>query len=154
MARMDTSAAQYPGIAGVLPRQRGNVGMTNPQVPNAILHAAGHGCKCRGLPARSGNRHTVCVRMDRWSKAGVPDRLFERLQAGRIVRVKVGAVPPDGAIVKAHPGGSVALGRTGRRPSGNAGEAGQPGFIWSPRMRRARWASRPSPSQRRGPPMV
>ena len=31
----------------------------------------------RGLPARFGNWHTVYTRMNRWSKKGVLDRVFE-----------------------------------------------------------------------------
>jgi transposase len=138
MMRMELSAAQYSRIADVLPRQRGNVSMTNLQVLNAILYVAEHGCKWRGLPSRFGNWHTVYVRMNRWSKAGVLDRLFERLQAEQIVRIKVEAVSLDSTIVKVHPDGTGALKKTGRRPSGNHGEAGQPRFIWLPRMLHAR----------------
>lgn len=49
---------QYDRIAPLLPRQRGNVSMSNLQVLNAILHVAEHGCKWRGLPPRFGNWHT------------------------------------------------------------------------------------------------
>ena len=34
----------------------------------------------RGLPARFGNWHTIYTRMNRWSKNGVLDRVFEQLQ--------------------------------------------------------------------------
>ena len=110
-----------------------------------------------GLPDPLGRVHTNAwhfddappmARMNRWGKAGVLERFIERLQAGRVVRVKVEPVPPDRAIVKVHPDGTGALGRTGSRPSGNPGEAGQPGFVWLPRMRRARWASRPGRGRR------
>ncbi len=42
---MEISQAQYEQIEGCLPRQRGNVSLSNPQVLNAILYVAEHGCK-------------------------------------------------------------------------------------------------------------
>ena len=35
-----------------LPKQRGNVSLSNIQALNAILYVAEHGCKWRGLPER------------------------------------------------------------------------------------------------------
>ena len=37
---------------------------------NAILFVAEHGCKWRGLPARSGNWHTIYLRMNRCRRTG------------------------------------------------------------------------------------
>ncbi len=59
---MELTENQYDRIAPLLPRQRGNVGMSNLQVLNAILYVAEHGCKWRGLPSRFGNWHTVYTR--------------------------------------------------------------------------------------------
>ena len=39
------------------------------------------------LPPRFGNWHTVYTRMNRWSKNGVLDRVFEHLQREQIVRI-------------------------------------------------------------------
>jgi len=64
---------QYLRIAPSLPRQRGNVRISNLQVLNALLYVAEHGCKWRGLPKRFGNWPTIYTRMNRWSKAGVLD---------------------------------------------------------------------------------
>ena len=72
--------------------------------------------------------------MNRWSKKGVLDRLFERLQQSQIVRIKIEAVSLDSTMVKVHPDGTGALKKTVRRPSGNPAEDGQPRFIWLPRM--------------------
>lgn len=44
---MELTENPYERIAPLLPKQRGNVGMSNPQVLNAILYAAEHGCKRR-----------------------------------------------------------------------------------------------------------
>ena len=85
--------AQYQQIESCLPRQRGNVSLSNLQVLNAILYVAEHGCKWRGLPKRFGNWHTIYTRMSRWSKSGVMDRLFERLQQAQIIRIKIEAYP-------------------------------------------------------------
>ncbi len=103
---MELTKAQYERIAPLLPRQRGNVKLPNIQVLNAILHVAEHGCKWRGLPKRFGNWHTVYTRMNRWSKNGVLDRVFEHLQREQIIRVKVEALGLDSTIVKVHPDGT------------------------------------------------
>ena len=94
---------------------------------------AEQGCKWRGLPKRFGNWHTVYTRMNRWSKAGVLDGIFERLQREQIVRIKIEAVKPDSTTVKVRPDGTGAQ-KTDRRPSENPAADGPPGFIGLPRM--------------------
>ena len=131
---MGISEEQYRRIEDCLPRQRGNVRVSNLEVLNAILYVAEQGCKWRGLPARLGNWHTIYTRMNRWSKAGVLDRVFARLQQEQIIRIKLEAVSLDSTIVKVHPDGTGALKKTDRKPSESLGEAGAPRFIWLPRM--------------------
>lgn len=131
---MEITESQYERIADCLPRQRGNVSLTNLQVLNAILYVAEQGCKWRGLPKRFGNWHTIYTRMNRWSKSGVLDRLFARLQREQIVRIKIEAVSLDSTIVKVHPDGTGALKKTDLKPLGNPAEAGPQRFIWLPRM--------------------
>jgi transposase len=131
---MELTEAQFERIAPVLPRQRGNVSLPNLQVLNAILYVAEHGCKWRGLPRRFGNWHTIYTRMNRWSKAGVLDRVFARLQQEQIIRVRIEAVALDSTTVKVHPDGTGALKKTVLKPSARAGAAGAPRFIWLPRM--------------------
>ena len=87
---MEITEAQYRRIEDCLPRQRGNVSVSNLQVINAILHVAEQGCKWRGLPSRLGNWHTIYTRMNRWSKAGVLNRVFARLQQEQIIQHQVG----------------------------------------------------------------
>ena len=41
--------------------------------------------------------------MNRWSKNGVLDQMFEYLQREQIVRIKIEAVSMDSTIVKVHP---------------------------------------------------
>lgn len=68
---MELTEAQYRLIEDCLPRQRGNVSLSNLQVLNAILYVAEQGCKWRGPPKRFGRWHTIYTRMSRWSRAGV-----------------------------------------------------------------------------------
>ena len=131
---MEITQAQYERIAPVLPVQRGNVKLSNLQVLNAILYVAEHDCKWRRLPLRFGNWHTVYTRVNRWSKNGVLDRVFERLQREQIVRIKLEAVALESTMVQVHPDGTGALKETDPSPSANPEAAGPPRLIWLPRM--------------------
>ena len=138
---MELTEDQYERIAPLLPKQRGNVSLSNLQVLNAILYVAEHGCKWRGLPPRFGNWHTIYTRMNRWSKNGVLDRVFEQLQRDRIVRIKVEAFGLDSTSVKVHPDGTGARKKTARNPSASPEADGTPRFIWLPRMLERQWPS-------------
>ena len=131
---MEISEAQYQRIASSLPRQRGNVKLQNLQLLNALLYVAEQGCKWRGLPKRFGNWHTIYTRMNRWSKSGVLDQVFEQLQREQIVRIRIEAVSLDSTTVKVHPDGTGALKKTDRRPSVSRVGDGRPRFIWLPQM--------------------
>jgi transposase len=131
---MEITADQFAKIEHCLPRQRGNVSLSNLAVLNAVLYVAEHGCKWRGLPKRFGNWHTVYTRMNRWSKAGVLDRVFEQLQYNQIVRIRIEAVSLDSTSVKVHPDGTGALKKTVLNPSGSPVADGTQRFIWLPRM--------------------
>ena len=131
---MEITQAQFAQIERCLPTQRGNVSLSNLSVLNAILYVAEHGCKWRGLPKRFGNWHTIYTRMNRWSKSGVLDRVFEELQQAQVVRIKIEAVSLDSTIVKVHPDGTGALKKTARNRSANPAAGGPPRFIWLPRM--------------------
>lgn len=135
---MELSESQFGRIIDALPVQRGNVKNENLRVLNAILYVLEHGCKWRGLPARFGNWHTIYTRMNRWSKAGVLQRVFERLQVEQIIEIKVEAVSLDSTIVKVHPDGTGALKKTAHKPLASRAAGGPPRFIWSPQMLNAR----------------
>ena len=49
------------------------------------------------------------MRMNRWAKAGVLDRVFKRLRQERLIRIKVETVSLDSTVVKVHPDGTGAL---------------------------------------------
>ena len=131
---MEITQSQYEQIAHCLPVQRGNVSLSNLTVLNAILYVAEQGCKWRGLPKRFGNWHTLYTRMNRWSKRGVLDRVFEQLQRSQLVRIRIEAVSLDSTIVKVHPDGTGALKKTVPKPSASRAGAGPPRFIWLPRL--------------------
>src|SRR5438445_13025219 len=99
---MEITEAQYQQIESCLPRQRGNVSFSNLQVLNAILYVAEHGCKCRGLPKHLGNWHTIYTRMNRWSKAGVMDRGFARLQQEQILAIRIQLVCLGSTTTRLH----------------------------------------------------
>jgi transposase len=131
---MELTESQFQRIADCLPRQRGNVGLTNLQLLNALLYVVEHGCKWRGLPKHFGNWHTIYTRMNRWSKAGVLDRVFARLQEEQILAIHIEHVCLDSTTIKVHPDGTGALKKTAHRPLAVRGAAAPPRFIWLPRM--------------------
>jgi len=131
---MELTQQQYEKIKDSLPVQRGNVSLGNLQVLNAILYVAEQGCKWRGLPEQFGNWHTIYVRMNRWAKNGVLDRVFEKLQLEQIVRIKIEAFSLDSTSIKVHPDGTGALKKTDHRPSESRAADGTPRFIWLPQM--------------------
>jgi transposase len=133
-AAMELTKSQYQLIQPFLPRQRGNVSLSNHQVLNAILYVVEHGCKWRGLPTHFGNWHTIYTRMNRWAKRGVLDRVFVALQERQIMQVRVEAVSLDSTAVKVHPDGTGARKKTGRKPLENPALAGPLRFIWLPQM--------------------
>ena len=113
---MELTQGRYELIEPHLHVQRGNVRIPNLQVLNAILYVAEHGCKWRGLPERFGRWHTVYMRMNRWSKNGVLDRVFEQLGQEGIVEVSLDVLSLDSTTVKVHPDGTGALKKTAHRP--------------------------------------
>ncbi len=131
---MEITEEQYQSIAPSLPRQRGNVRVTNLQFLNALLYVAEHGCKWRGLPKRFGPWHTVYTRMNRWSKNGALEVVFEQLQRQQLVRIRIEAVSLDSTTVNVHPDGTGALKKTVPKPSASPAADGPPRFIWLPRM--------------------
>jgi len=131
---MKITKEQFEKIEKSLPRQRGNVSMSNIQLVNAILYVAENGCKWRALPKEYGNWHTVYVRMNRWSKNGVLKRLFEELQRAGVIEIKMEVVSLDSTTVKVHPGGTVALDKEESKASADLTEDSRRKFIWSPHL--------------------
>ena len=72
--------------------------------------------------------------MNRWSKAGVLDRVFARLQQEQILAIRIEQVCLDSTTIKVHPDGTGALKKTARKPSDARAVDAPPRFIWLPRM--------------------
>src|ERR1700757_1441466 len=117
---MEITEEQYARIKDSLAVQRGNVSLSNLQFLNAVLYVAEHGCKWRGLPKRFGNWHTIYTRMNRWSKSGVMDRVFEKLQLEQIVRIRIEAFSLDSTSVKVHPGRHGSIKKNGPQSIGKS----------------------------------
>jgi transposase len=103
---MEISAEQYEKIKDSFPLQRGNVRLTKLQILNALLYVAEQGWKWRGLAQRFGNGHTIYVRMKRWAKNRVLERVLEKGQVEQIVRLPIEALSLDATSVKVHPDGT------------------------------------------------
>ena len=129
---MKITLQQYQRIEKYFPIQRGNVSVTNLQVINAILYVAENGCKWRALPKSYGNWHTIYMRMNRWSKNGVLERIFTALQTEGIIQINVEIVCLDSTSVKVHPDGTGALKKEASRQSEDLAEDLPRRFIWLP----------------------
>jgi transposase len=131
---MTITKGQFALIEPYLPRQRGNVSISNYRLVNAILYVTENGCKWRALPKEFGNWHTIYVRMNRWSKNGVLKRLFEALQKEDIIKITMAVVCLDSTTVKVHPDGTGALKKVGDKASADHEGDSRRRFIWSPHL--------------------
>lgn len=127
---MKITSADFKVIEKLLPKQRGNVSISNLQVLNAILYVAEHGCKWRGLPKNFGNWHTIYTHANRWDKQGVLDHVFAAMQESDIINIQVDHVSLDSTAVKVHPDRTGALKKTVHNRLVNRARAGQPKFTW------------------------
>ena len=78
------------------------------------------------------------MRMNRWSKSGVLDRVFEQLQREQIVRIKLEAFSLDSTIVKVHPDGTGALKRLNSQNAGIVSSSPPRGRLLATAGRRVR----------------
>lgn len=127
---MKLTASDFKVIENLLPKQRGNVSISNLQVLNAILYVAEQGCKWRGLPKEFGNWHTIYTRANRWARQGVLDHVFAALQEKGTIDIEVDAVSLDSSAVKVHPDGTGALKKTVHNRLVSREQGGRRKFIW------------------------
>jgi len=106
---MKFTSADFKVIEKLLPKQRGNVSISNLHVLNAVLYVAEDSCKWRGLPKIFSNCHTIYTRANRWAKQGVLDHVFAALQENDVINIQVDHVSLDSTAVKVHPDGTGAL---------------------------------------------
>jgi transposase len=101
---------------------------------DAVLYVARTGIPWRDLPERFGPWNSAWRRFDRWSRAGVWQRVFEALQDPDMEWLIL-----DSTVIRAHPsaaGASKKLGRQSlldqRRPIGLSSGEGRPGATHGP----------------------
>jgi putative transposase len=83
MRRYELSDDEWARIAPLLPGKSSDCGVTakdNRQFVNGVLWIARSGAPWRDLPERYGLWNSVYQRFNRWSKAGVWERVFTALQ--------------------------------------------------------------------------
>ena len=114
---MEITYEQYEKLKPYLPKQRGNVKIDNFTLINALLYAAENGGKWRKLPKEYGKWHTIYMRMNRWSKNGVLDRILAALQKDGIININVTVLCLDSTTVKVHPDACGALKKEENRQS-------------------------------------
>ena len=112
---MELTDAQYERIAPLLPKPRGSLTIPHRQALDALLYVAKQGCTWRGLPTYYGNWHTVYVRLNRWAKRGVLQRVFAELQRDQVESLDLDVLSLDSTIIKLHADGSGALRKRGAR---------------------------------------
>ena len=79
------------------------------------------GCTWRGLPAEFGDWHTIYVRLNRWAKAGVLERVARALQQELLAELDLDTLSLDSTIIPVHAHGSGALRKRGPRRSAALG---------------------------------
>ena len=113
--RYALSDADWDRLAPLLPGRAGTRGVTardNRLFLDAISYMARNGGPWRDLPSRYGNWNSVWRRFDRWSRAGVWQRLFEHFQDPDLEWLLL-----DSTAVRAHADAAGARKRGAHRPS-------------------------------------
>ena len=131
---MKITMKQYNWIAHLFPKPRKKPVLSNLQILNAMLYVMENGCKWRALPSEYGNWHTVYVRINRWAKSGLLQKIFIYLQQIGVIHVKVKITALDSTSVKVHHDGMGALKKPENSLSANREADLTPKFIWSPHL--------------------
>ena len=131
---MKLSEIEYSQISECFPKHRKPAKISNLDVLSAVLYLVENGCKWRGSPKEYGDWHVIYVRVNRWAKNGVLERVFLQLQQKGIIQIKVNIMRLDPTCIKVHPDGMGALKKEARSPLDGQEVAGTPSFIWPPRL--------------------
>jgi len=110
---------QWDRIKDILPGREGHVGVTakdNRLFLEAVLWRVRTGLPWRDLPSEFGNWNSIFQRFRRWVRAGVFERIFERLSG----QPDFEYVLIDGTIVTAHQKASGAKGGTQNQAIGRS----------------------------------
>jgi transposase len=101
---MKLTREQRKKIINLFPKQRGNVKVDNSRFLDAIIYILENGCKWRALPEIFGPWHTIYVRINRWAKSGVLERIFKALQEEQIANKRIRVVFMDSKPILTLPG--------------------------------------------------
>ena len=131
---MKLTKEQYEKIAECFPKHRKPAKISNLDILNALLYLIENGCKWRSLPKEFGDWHVIYVRVNRWAKKGILEKIFLKLQQMGIIQIKVQVISLDSTCIKVHPDGTGALKKVENNPLEEQEADGIPSFIWSPHL--------------------
>ena len=95
------SDAQYARLER-LPPPGNHLKIPRRQVLDAWLYVNYQACASRGLAREFGNWHTNYMRLNRWAKAGVLERVMQAKQQELLVESDAGTLSLDSAIIHLH----------------------------------------------------
>ena len=100
MARSDMSDLEWNFVKVLLPNKaRGVKRVDDRRVINGTFFAPRTGIPSRDIPEQYGSWSTIYNRFNRWSKAGIWDRIFDAVVDSH----NVDAVMVDATSIRAHP---------------------------------------------------
>jgi transposase len=120
---MKITREQKEKITSLFPKPRGNVKIDGEVLLEALVYICENGCTWRSLPASFGPWHTIYMRISRWAKNGVPERIYGRLREEHIMNRPISVVSLDSTSVKVHSSAAGALKKTENRRWEDPGEA-------------------------------
>ena len=115
----------YQKISDCFPRPRKPAKISNLDVLNAVLYLAESGSGWRNLPREYGDWHVIYVRVSRWTKKGILQAAFLRLQQLGIVQIQA-KITAGSALLNQDSG--LALLSKGQ------GGDGMLNFMWAPNL--------------------
>ena len=104
----------------MLPKPRKKAKISNEQFINALIYMLENGCKWRALPEKYGKWHTVYMRFNRWSKKGIIEQIFLKLQEEKMIKIDTDILCIDSTSIKVHPDGTGALKTRGKQSIGRS----------------------------------
>ena len=113
---MEITNEIYQTIEHLFPKQKSAPKISNLDILNTLLHVLENGCKWRSLGK---DWHTIYMRVNRWAKNGVLEKIFIYLQKNGTISFKSRIFCLDSTCVKVHRGarsikknGKQAIGKT------------------------------------------
>jgi transposase len=108
---------EWERIEGLFPKQRGNVKIKNRLVFDALIYRCKNGCSWRDLPKEFGYWHAIYMRLNRWAKNGVLERIYKTLSDTTVntILTETKLCALDSTSVKVHPDALGALKKTANK---------------------------------------